>query len=151
MKDPPTPSETLKNASASRSFLLCISANPPALASFSTNIFRVMYFVSGSTGTCFTFNVGALMMCCLSSSSTPGMEIPTDGQSKKIQALWITLHQAGKVRDGSDKALMAFAKRMTKTKDHPGKDHLKFCDKQDKWKIIEALKDWAKRENVDVG
>jgi len=81
----------------------------------------------------------------------PGMEIPPDGQSKKIQALWITLHQAGKVRDGSDRALMAFVKRMTASKTFPGKDHLRFCDGQDKFKIIEALKDWAKREGVDVG
>jgi phage gp16-like protein len=81
----------------------------------------------------------------------PGMDVPTDGQSKKIQALWITLHQAKVVRDGSDKALMAFVKRMTATKSHPGKDHLRFCDGSDKWKIIEALKDWAKREDVDVG
>ncbi len=81
----------------------------------------------------------------------PGMEIPSDGQSKKIQALWITLAQAGKVRDGSDKALMAFCKRLTATGGRQGRDHLRFCDRQDKWKIIEALKDWAKREGVDVG
>ena len=81
----------------------------------------------------------------------PGFSIPADGQSKKIQALWITLSQAGKIRDGSDKALMSFCKRMTATQDHPGRDHLRFCDSQDKWKIIEALKDWAKREDVDVG
>lgn len=86
-----------------------------------------------------------------SQNKLPGMEIPPDGQSKKIQALWITLHQAGVVRDGSDKALMAFVKRMTKTATRPGKDHLRFCDSQDKWKIIEALKDWATREGVDVG
>jgi len=81
----------------------------------------------------------------------PGMGVPTDGQSKKIQALWITLYQAGKVRDGSDKALMVFCKGMTAGKGRPGKEHLKFCDSQDKWKIIEALKDWATREGVDVG
>lgn len=84
-------------------------------------------------------------------SRLPGMEIPADGQSKKIQALWITLHQAGVVKDGSDKALLKFVKRMTSTKTFAGKDHLRFCDGQDKYKIIEALKDWAKREDVDVG
>lgn len=81
----------------------------------------------------------------------PGLSVPGDGQSKKIQALWITLNRAGKIKNGSDQALMAFVKRMTKTATHPGKDHLQFCDVQDKWKIIEALKDWAKREKVDVG
>jgi phage gp16-like protein len=80
----------------------------------------------------------------------PGMEIPPDGQSKKIQALWITLHQAGVIRDGSDKALMSFCKRVTRTKDSPGKDHLRFCDSHDKFKIIEALKSMAAREDVDV-
>jgi len=80
----------------------------------------------------------------------PGMEIPADGQSKKIQALWITLHQAGVVKDGSDKALMKFVKRMTTTKTFAGKDHLRFCDGQDKFRIIEALKDWAKREGVSL-
>ena len=77
--------------------------------------------------------------------SLPGMAIPGDGQSKKIQALWIILHQAGVVKDGTDRALLAFVKRMT------GKDHLKWCDGQDKHKIIEALKDWAKREDVSLG
>lgn len=86
-----------------------------------------------------------------SAQKLPGMEIPADGQSKKIQALWITLHQAGVVKDGSDKALLAFVKRMTKRGTFPGKDHLRFCDGQDKHSIIEALKDWAKREEVDVG
>ena len=75
----------------------------------------------------------------------PGMDIPSDGQSQKILALWISLHQAGVIKDRSDKALLAFVKRMTH------KDHLRWCDGQDKHKIIEALKDWAKREDVDVG
>jgi len=74
----------------------------------------------------------------------PGMNIPTDGQSQKILALWITLHQTGVVKNGGDLALLAFVKRMT------GKDHLRWCDGQDKFKIIEALKDWALREGVSL-
>lgn len=74
----------------------------------------------------------------------PGLNVPKDGQSKKALALWIVLHQAGVVRDGSDRGLMAFVKRQT------GKDHLKWCDGVDKYKVIEALKDWAKRENVPL-
>jgi phage gp16-like protein len=84
----------------------------------------------------------------------PGVSqgVPQDNrQSKKIQALWITLHQAGVIYDGTDKALMSFCKRMTKTKTHPGKDHLRFCDGHEKYTIIEALKSMAKREGVDVG
>lgn len=75
----------------------------------------------------------------------PGMNIPSDPQSKKILALWIELHQQKVVRDNSDRALMAFVKRQT------GKDHLKWCTPYDKNTVIEALKDWAKREKVDVG
>ncbi|WP_310598824.1 regulatory protein GemA [Desulfobulbus sp.] len=83
----------------------------------------------------------------------PGVSqgIQDDRQSKKIQALWITLHQAGVIRDGSDKALMSFCKRMTKTADHPGKDHLRFCIPAERSVIIETLKSMAKREGVDVG
>lgn len=83
--------------------------------------------------------------------SLPGWTIPPDGQSKKIQALWITLHQAGVIRDGSDSALMAFVKRMTTSERTPGRDHLKFCDGQAKMAIIEALKSMARRGGVDVG
>lgn len=83
--------------------------------------------------------------------SLPGLSIPSDGQSQKILALWITLHKAGAVKNGSDQALMKFVKRMTKTGTFEGKDHLRWCDGQDKFKIIEALKDWALREDVSLG
>lgn len=76
--------------------------------------------------------------------SLPGMAIPTDGQSKKIQALWITLHQAGKITNGNDAALLAFVKRLTKI------DRLEWCSGHDKDKVIEALKSWAQREGVDL-
>jgi phage gp16-like protein len=63
-----------------------------------------------------------------------------DDMSKKIRALWIELHQAGKVRDGSEKALAAFVKRMSR------KDSLNWCSVVDKTAIIEALKKWLERE-----
>jgi phage gp16-like protein len=81
----------------------------------------------------------------------PTLSVPADGQSQKILALWITLHKARVVKDGSDQALMRFVKRMTKTETSPGRDHLKWCDGQDKFKVIEALKEWAKREDVSLG
>lgn len=77
--------------------------------------------------------------------SLPGMGIPRDGQSKKIQALWITMHKAGKVRNSSDKAMLSMVKRVT------GVDRLEWCSDAQKSAVIEALKDWAKREGVDVG
>lgn len=72
----------------------------------------------------------------------PGLSVPDDGQSKKILALWITLHRAGKVRNGSDQALMAFVKRQT------GIAHLQWCSKADKNKVIEALKIWDERHGT---
>jgi len=77
--------------------------------------------------------------------SLPGLTLPRDGQSRKIQALWITMHKAGKVRNSSDKALLAMVKRVT------GVDTLEWCTDAQKSAVIEALKDWAKREGVDVG
>lgn len=75
----------------------------------------------------------------------PGMAAPPDGQSRKIQALWITLHQAGVIRDGRDQAMLAFVKRIT------GTDRLQWCDVGQKARVIEALKAMAAREHVDIG
>lgn len=67
-----------------------------------------------------------------------------DARARKIVALWITLHKAGKVRNGSDQALQKMVKRVT------GVDNLTWCDGGQLNKVIEALKDWAKREQVDI-
>jgi phage gp16-like protein len=77
--------------------------------------------------------------------SLPGLTLPRDGQSRKIQALWITMHKAGKVRNSSDKALLSMVKRVT------GVDRLEWCSDAQKSAVIETLKQWAKREEVDVG
>jgi len=77
--------------------------------------------------------------------SLPGLTLPRDGQSRKIQALWITMHKAGKVRNSSDKALLAMVKRVT------GVDRLEWCTDIQKSAVIESLKQWAKREGVDLG
>jgi len=75
----------------------------------------------------------------------PGLTIPRDPQSQKIRALWITLHKAGVVRNGSEGALLAFVRRVAM------RDRLEWCSVQDKSAVIEALKDWARREGVSVG
>jgi phage gp16-like protein len=67
-----------------------------------------------------------------------------DSQMRKIVALWITMHQAGIVKNGSDKALQAYVKRQT------GVDNLRWCDPGQLWTLIEGLKRWAAREKVDV-
>lgn len=66
----------------------------------------------------------------------------TDAKARKAVALWITLGKAGVVRNSSDQALQNFVKRVT------GVDSLSWCDPGQLGKVIEALKDWAKRENV---
>lgn len=74
--------------------------------------------------------------------SLPGLAVPADGQSKKVQALWITLHQAGVVRDGSDQAMLNFVKRLT------GRDRLQWCSTEQKSDVIQALKAMAARAGL---
>ena len=62
-----------------------------------------------------------------------------DSKKRKIVALWITLHQAGVVKNGGDSALQAYVKRVT------GKSNLAWCDGGECFRIIESLKSWAKR------
>lgn len=74
----------------------------------------------------------------------PGMTLAADPMSKKIRALWLTLADSGVIHNRSEKAMLAFVKRQT------GRNRLEWCTVQDKDKVIEALKDWAKREGVKV-
>lgn len=65
--------------------------------------------------------------------------LPDDAMSRKCVALWITLHKAGVVRQGSTVALMHFVKRVT------GVDLLQWCAPKQKLMVIEALKNMQKR------
>jgi phage gp16-like protein len=62
-----------------------------------------------------------------------------DPQSKKIRALWLDLHAAGKVRDSSERALASYCKRMT------GRDALQWLSTGEASRVIEALKQWLER------
>lgn len=73
--------------------------------------------------------------------TSPNYEKP---MARKVVAIWITLALAGAVRNGSDAALQSYVKRMT------GVDNLAWCDDQQLWRLIEALKKWAKREKVEL-
>jgi len=75
------------------------------------------------------------------SKSSP---VYADGQRRKVLALWITLADAGVVRNRSDLALQAYVKRQI------GVDNLKWCDSGQLNRLIESLKQWAAREDVDV-
>ncbi|ESQ78489.1 regulatory protein GemA [Asticcacaulis sp. YBE204] len=66
----------------------------------------------------------------------PVAEHPT---AKKARALWISLWQLGVVRDRSEKALEAFAKKQLKV------ETMIWADQQQMYKLIEALKAMAER------
>lgn len=59
--------------------------------------------------------------------------------ARKARALWISLHQLGAVRDPSEQALEAFAKRQL------GCERLVWARQSDGHRLIEALKAMAKR------
>jgi len=63
--------------------------------------------------------------------------------AKKARALWISLHQLGVVENASEQALEAFAKRQL------GVERMQWMDQGLGFKLIEALKEWAKREGWD--
>jgi phage gp16-like protein len=67
------------------------------------------------------------------------LPLAQDRMSRKIRALWITLHKIGAVRDSSEHALAKFAKRVT------GVAALQWHTAEQKGKVIAALKQWSKR------
>lgn len=72
-------------------------------------------------------------------ASRPRLDEP---QLRMARGLWITLHQAGAVRNGSDAALDAFVRRVT------GVGQLTWCGPDQANKVIEALKDWCRRKGL---
>jgi len=67
-----------------------------------------------------------------------------DDQSKKIRALWLALHDAGVVRDPSEASLCAYVKRQTHV------EALQWLSTAQASRVIEALKQWAARKNVQL-
>lgn len=65
--------------------------------------------------------------------------LANDLQSRKIRALWLELHQSGKVRDPSEAALASFLKRMA------GVEALQWLNAAQASRIIEYLKQWQAR------
>lgn len=68
----------------------------------------------------------------------------------KIHALWITMHQQGFVKDGSDNALNAFVRKLfnqqRKLNNKPLIINLRGADDRELWQLIETLKKWQQRE-----
>lgn len=65
--------------------------------------------------------------------------------AKKARAMWISLHQLGAVRDPSERALEAFARRQLRC------ERLQWADQGLTYKLIEALKAMAEREGWPQG
>ncbi|WP_037054501.1 gp16 family protein [Rheinheimera baltica] len=78
----------------------------------------------------------------LSPSTAKG---PKDERSA-IRALWIFMHRAGFVEDGSETALNAWVKRMTAQPDGPpGIAEVQWLRGDDAGKTLNSLKRWARR------
>ena len=67
-----------------------------------------------------------------------------DPQMRKVVALWITLADAGVVKNRANYSMQKYVKRMT------GRDNLRWCDGADLNVLIDGLKAWGKREDVDL-
>lgn len=74
----------------------------------------------------------------------PSRRLADDDQSKMCRGIWIDLHTLGEVRDSSEKALNSFVKRMTKVSD------LSWCNDNQKYVVIEALKDMRARHTLKL-
>lgn len=68
------------------------------------------------------------------------MKLAEGEEERKMRALWISLYHLGVVRDPAEAALVKFAARLS------GKQRLQWLGGEDKVKVVEALKDWARRE-----
>ena len=71
--------------------------------------------------------------------TAPGRAPADHPVARKARAMWISLHRLGVVRDSSDRALDAFARRQL------GVDAMQWADQGLAYKLIEALKAMAER------
>ncbi|QUM72205.1 gp16 family protein [Sphingopyxis granuli] len=72
----------------------------------------------------------------------PAVDTPS---ARKARSLWISLHQLGAVRNPSEQALEAFAKRQLQC------EFWRWSDQSLSYRLIEALKAMAKRHGWEVG
>lgn len=107
-----------------------------------------IHFNKGSSKSLNTREVGALLAHFKGLGWKPrykkkggksSLPLAQDRMSRKIRALWITLHKEGVVKDSSEQALARFAKRIT------GVAALQWLDTKQKGKVIAALNAWSER------
>lgn len=72
-------------------------------------------------------------------------KLSDDPQAKKIRAMWLELRDMGALTDPSEKALLAFVKRMT------GADAFEWLDSKQTNTVINALRGWIEREEEKNG
>lgn len=68
--------------------------------------------------------------------------LASDAESRKARAMWLTLHSIGQVRDPSEGALLAYARRQT------GMDRMEWV--RDMVPVLEPLKAWLLRSLPQV-
>ncbi len=73
------------------------------------------------------------------SKAKPSRPLAQDGESKKIRALWLFLHELGAVNNPSEEALAAYVKRIV------GVDALQWINSEQAERLIETMKKWAMR------
>ena len=69
----------------------------------------------------------------------PSRPLAQDGESKKIRALWLFLHELGAVKNPSEEALATYVKRIA------GVDALQWISGEQAERLIETMKKWAMR------
>lgn len=74
----------------------------------------------------------------------PASTLDMRPQARMARGIWIELGRAGVVRDRSERALDAFAKRIT------GRDSLRFCDARQLNQVVEAVKDMRDRASPSI-
>ncbi len=77
-------------------------------------------------------------------TAKPAAKMADDPQSRLIRHLWLRLHTAGVVRDGSEQALAKFVANCTRV------EALQWLSSDQASQVIERLKQWAKRAGVKV-
>jgi len=80
---------------------------------------------------------------------SPAKPNQRNGEVQKIRAIWITMHHHGIVKDRSETALDAYVRRMTLRNKGQGVDHVGWLNKSQAFAVLEALKNWHKRELIE--
>lgn len=70
---------------------------------------------------------------------------PRAEEVTKLKAIWITMHQQGFVRNGSDAAIDAYVRRMTTAQNGRGIDRAIWLKSHQAAEVLESLKKWHYR------